>query len=79
MNRNRFVVVISLLVMVFVFMWHIGSEERTAQAQGIPAIPKAWGSCKGAAGVSLIFEDSAGTIRLVNARDGQLHTTFQRN
>jgi hypothetical protein len=51
-------------------------------AQGATSIPKAFGHCVGAvernAGTSLVFEDGAGVVRIVNL-NGKLEATMNRN
>jgi hypothetical protein len=84
MNRKQFLLTsIAILVALVVGaalnnILHI----QAAQAQASRTIPKSWGTVKGAAGEHLIFEDSAGTIRLVYIGP-ELNSTkvseFQRN
>lgn len=78
MKRHRMVVMVLCLISVLFLAWYLGSHADPAYAEGSVAIPKSWGSCKGGVGGQLIFEDSSGTIRLVDARTGSLSITHQR-
>jgi hypothetical protein len=58
--------------------------SRKAYAQSGAVIPKSFGSCRGGVafpdrpGAALIFEDSAGTIRLINPSTGELVAQYPR-
>lgn len=76
--QRRALIMLGLVLMLFLG-WYVVSQERPAYAQvSQTTIPKSWGPCKGAVGGVLIFEDSAGTIRLVDARKGNLEITYER-
>jgi hypothetical protein len=84
MNRKQFLLT-SIAVLVALVVGAVLNNFihiPTAQAQQVYTIPKSFGTLKGSAGVHLIFEDSAGTIRLVYVQ-GQLNTPgvseFRRN
>jgi len=86
MKRTKLPTVVFGLMLLLFFAWYIGSGEHQARAAGPSAIPKAWGTCKGSIAGDLIFEDSAGTIRLVSVtKNGELTETnrldftYQRN
>ncbi len=70
--------VIAFGVIVMLFLgWYMAGQANPAYAQSA-TIPKSWGTCKGGLGALLIFEDSAGTVRLVDARSGKLEFTYTR-
>jgi hypothetical protein len=58
-------------------------HDGVVHAQGHVDIKKAYGKCVGAysvgQGVGLVFEDNTGTIRIVNARDGNATTVYDRD
>lgn len=66
MNRNRLCIAFAILI-AFCLGAVLNSvfSIRAVQAQQQFTIPKSWGALKGSAATNLIFEDSAGTIRLV--------------
>jgi hypothetical protein len=72
MNRKQFlltsIAILIALVVGAVLNNILQVQSVEAQApQSIPrSIPKSYGALKGSVGNSLIFEDSAGTIRFVN-------------
>jgi hypothetical protein len=66
------------LTVVALVLWAVLGTDRAA-ASGTLRVPKAYGQCKGGVGALLIFEDSAGTVRLVDARSGALSTTVSRD
>ena len=59
------------------------AHETVVHAQSHIDIKKAYGKCVGAysvgQGVGLVFEDTNGTIRIVNARDGSASTVIDRD
>ena len=67
MNRKRFLVTSIAILMALVVGAALNNilYVQRAQAQGRRTIPKSWGTLKGSVGISLIFEDSTGTIRFV--------------
>lgn len=78
MRYQRVALILGLVLMLFLG-WYVASQARPAYAQvKQTTIPKSWGPCKGAVGGALIFEDSAGTIRLVDAGRGNLGVTYGR-
>ena len=50
-----------------------------AQAQAQLSIPKSYGKLVGTVGSGFIFEDSTGTLRLIDAGTGQFVQAFTRN
>ncbi len=68
MNRKRFLLTSIAILIALVVGAALNNifQVQPAQAQGPRTIPKSWGALKGSAGVHLIFEDSTGTIRIVN-------------
>ena len=85
MNRKQFCLSsIAILVALLVgaalnTVFHV--QPAQAQTGRQRAIPKDWGTLKGSVGLSLIFEDSNGTIRVVNIdpRIAQDTWEFRRN
>jgi hypothetical protein len=71
MNRKRNFLTVTAILVAFVVGAAVNSifHIQVAQAHPVRTIPKSYGTLKGASGVSLIFEDSAGTIRLVTAQE----------
>jgi hypothetical protein len=71
-------------VMLTIGGYLVGSAHETVvHAQSHIDIKKAYGKCVGAysvgQGVGLVFEDTNGTIRIVNARDGSASTVIDRD
>lgn len=78
LRYQRVALILGLVSMLFLG-WYVASQARPAYAQAKQAtIPKSWGPCKGAVGGALIFEDSAGTVRLVDAGRGNLEVIYER-
>jgi hypothetical protein len=78
MKRHKFSAVALGLIVMLLLGWYVGSQAQPARAEANPTIPRSWGACKGGVGASLIFEDAAGTVRLVDS-DGKLYRTYGRN
>jgi hypothetical protein len=85
MHRKRFLLTSIAIFIALVVGTVLGNSlfARPAQAQAPRTAPKSYGTLKGAVGNHLIFEDSTGTIRIVNIQD-QLNTytavqEFRRN
>lgn len=77
MKYQRVSLVAFGMILMLFLGWYMASQANPAYAQ--PAtIPKSWGPCRGGLGALLIFEDSAGTVRLVDARSGKLEFTYAR-
>ena len=76
---RRLLVTALLILTMFVMGWYIGERRLTrAYAQSTISVPKSWGSFKGAGLGGMIFEDSAGTLRLVHIDDGSVLRTVDR-
>jgi len=65
------------VVLVAGIAWSVISA-RKAHAAPPDAIPRMFGALKGTMGSSLVFEDSSGTIRLVNIDTNTLITIQRR-
>lgn len=61
---NRIVVPIALAVALFTGFYLGRYQVTTVHAQQSRSVPKAWGTFKGSIGSYMIFEDSAGTLRM---------------
>jgi hypothetical protein len=74
MNRKQFLLT-SIAILIALFVGAALNNilyVQPAQAQGVRTprtIPKSWGTLKGSASVYLIFEDSTGTIRVVDIQN----------
>ena len=70
MNRKRFLLT-SITILISLAVGAVLNnilQVQSVEAQAPMSIPKSYGTLKGSAAVSLIFEDSAGTIRLVQVQ-----------
>jgi hypothetical protein len=78
--KNRIVAGVVFLVLVLLVWAFIPSQQAFAARDDV-AIPKSYGAFKGVAGdaARVYFEDSEGTLRLVNMRDGSVVATFPRH
>jgi hypothetical protein len=69
-----------LLVLLFAVARDVDPKPpQAAEANGACAVPKAWGAFKGG-GLTLNFEDSAGTIRVVDGlkcKQGRLYVVAE--
>ncbi|MFY9621424.1 MAG: hypothetical protein WAQ99_16555 [Pyrinomonadaceae bacterium] len=82
MNRKRFLLTSIAILIAFVAGAALSNilQVQSAQAQRAPmTIPKSYGTLKGAVLTSLIFEDSTGTIHLVNLESGGRVAEIRRN
>jgi hypothetical protein len=78
---SRVVTVLGILVVVLLLAGDGVRTPEEAQAQAPRTIPKSFGTLKGAMNGRLIFEDSTGTIRIVDTADVRPDDTkvFRRN
>jgi hypothetical protein len=66
------------LLLVGYFAGHHTLPIVHAQQKNTTA-PKTWGHCIAATTVTLVFEDSEGTIRMFNANSGKVELLVTRN
>jgi hypothetical protein len=79
-HMKTWIVRISLAAVLILAGYLYGHRSAAVvHAQAAVSIPKAYGRFLGGSDVYLLFEDSAGTIRLVQQPSGQLAMTFPRN
>lgn len=81
MKRNFLSIMLFLVILLAAYCF--GRWERTTvNAQAHQYIQKSFGHCVGAysapAATILIFEDSAGVIHLVDARNGNVISVYDR-
>jgi len=70
------------VAVVLILVGYVGGHYKGTivhAQQYTPTIPKAWGRCVGGGVPFLIFEDSAGTIRVVQANTGEVAVQANRN
>lgn len=78
MNIRKVAAISFGVLLLMVVLWSVaGARKAFAQTEVIP-IPKSFGALKGSIGACLIFEDSSGTIRLIQVRDEWDGKTFVR-
>lgn len=79
MNRKQFLLTSIAILMALVVGAVLNNiiHVPPAQAQERLTIPKSYGTVKGSMGNGLIFEDSKGTIRLVDVSDGHRGQVFE--
>ena len=71
---------ICLVVFVFLCGYLAGSHSRTqVHAQGTAVIPKSYGRIVGAIPNFLVFEDTSGTVRIVDYLTGRVVAVNTRN
>ena len=82
MTKRRLAVLFLLVFVVVLAVGLLHTRKAYAQSSQGVAIPKSYGTCRGGTvypnAFALIFEDSSGTIRLVDVKDGGLLTTYVR-
>ena len=77
---RRCLILMGLVFLAFVTGIYVGQRRmQVVHASADIAIPQSFGPCRGSMGPELlIFEDAAGTIRLVHPASGQLFGTVVR-
>jgi hypothetical protein len=82
--RKAIALLFAVLLVVGVFWSVFGARKayaQTGQSTRPVSIPKSYGAFKGTTGPAMIFEDSSGTIRVVEVsdHDAQVVMTIVRN
>jgi hypothetical protein len=77
--KKTLVLLATGFLFLFVGMFIGSNGSSVVHAQQTTLVPKAWGTCKGGTATGqLVFEDSAGTVRIVNT-SGQAFVVINRN
>jgi hypothetical protein len=79
-TMKRWTVRIVIAVALLLTGYFAGHRSQTVvYAQQAVNVPKTWGRCVGTMERGVVFEDSTGTIRIVDSVNGHLNATVNRN
>lgn len=79
MQKKRSLRALFTLLLLLLLSWAVlPSHQALARNAPEHTIPKSYGALKGAIADDFIFEDSSGTIRLVNPRNAEVEFTYRR-